>query len=108
MPASPKRSKQGGGRIFTNSHADHIEGGEKAKVEVGRHNVQADAIVVATNTPINDMFAIHTKQAPYMTYVIGARVPKGSVTDALYWDTLKAYHYVRIQPMPAATWARGL
>jgi len=47
------------------------------------------------------MVAIHTKQAPYMTYVIGARVPKGSVTDALYWDTLKAYHYVRIQPMPA-------
>jgi Rieske Fe-S protein len=32
-----------------------------------------------------------------MTYVVGARVPKGSVTDALYWDTLKAYHYVRLQ-----------
>jgi glycine/D-amino acid oxidase-like deaminating enzyme/nitrite reductase/ring-hydroxylating ferredoxin subunit len=94
--------KQNGGRIFTNSHADHIEGGEQAKVEVGRHNVRADAIVVATNTPVNDMFAIHTKQAPYMTYVVGARVPKGSVTDALYWDTLEAYHYVRIQPMPAA------
>jgi len=93
--------KEGGGRIFTNSHVDHIEGGDKAQVEVGRHHVRADAIVVATNTPINDMFAIHTKQAPYMTYVVGARVPKGSVTDALYWDTLKAYHYVRIQPMSA-------
>jgi glycine/D-amino acid oxidase-like deaminating enzyme/nitrite reductase/ring-hydroxylating ferredoxin subunit len=93
--------KQNGGRIYTNSHADHIEGGDKAKVEVGRHNVRAGAVVVATNTPINDMFAIHTKQAPYMTYVVGARVPKGSVTDALYWDTLKAYHYIRLQPMPA-------
>jgi glycine/D-amino acid oxidase-like deaminating enzyme/nitrite reductase/ring-hydroxylating ferredoxin subunit len=93
--------KERGGRIFTNTHADHIEGGEQAKVEVGRHNVRADAVVVATNTPINDLFAIHTKQAPYMTYVIGARVPEGSVTDALYWDTLKAYHYVRIQPMPS-------
>jgi glycine/D-amino acid oxidase-like deaminating enzyme/nitrite reductase/ring-hydroxylating ferredoxin subunit len=92
--------KQGSGRIFTNSHVDHVEGGEKAKVEVGRHHVRADAIVVATNVPINDMFAIHTKQAPYMSYVIGARIPKGSVADALYWDTLKAYHYVRIQPMP--------
>jgi glycine/D-amino acid oxidase-like deaminating enzyme/nitrite reductase/ring-hydroxylating ferredoxin subunit len=93
--------KQDGCRIFTNTHADHIEGGKRAKVEVGRHNVRADAVVVATNAPINDLFAIHTKQAPYMTYVIGARVPKGSVTDALYWDTFKAYHYVRIQPMPA-------
>lgn len=94
--------KQAGGRIFTNSHVDHVEGGEKAKVTVGRHHVHAEAIVVATNVPINDRLAIHTKQAPYMTYVIGARVPEGSVTDALYWDSLKAYHYVRIQHMPAA------
>jgi len=94
-----KAIKRGGGRIYTNSHADHVEGGKEAKVEVGRHKVRADAIVVATNTPINDLVAIHTKQAPYMSYVIGARVPKGSVTDALYWDTLEAYHYVRIQPM---------
>jgi len=87
------------GRIYTNSHADHIEGGDNAKVDVGSHTVRADAVVVATNTPINDMVAIHTKQAPYMTYVIGARIPKGSVTDALYWDTLHAYHYVRLQAL---------
>src|SRR5262249_6689845 len=56
-------------------------------------------VVVATNAPINDRYVIHTKQAPYMTYVIGARVPRRSVPDALYWDTLDAYHYVRLQPM---------
>jgi glycine/D-amino acid oxidase-like deaminating enzyme/nitrite reductase/ring-hydroxylating ferredoxin subunit len=99
LAAVAEAFKEAGGRIFTNSHADHVEGGEKAKVDVGNHHVSAGAIVVATNVPINDMYAIHPKQAPYMTYVIGARVPKGSVTDALYWDTLKAYHYVRIQPM---------
>jgi len=32
-----------------------------------------------------------------MTYVIGAGVPQGSVTKALYWDTPDPYHYVRIQ-----------
>ena len=32
----------------------------------------AAAVVVATNTPINDLVAIHTKQAPYLTYAIGA------------------------------------
>jgi glycine/D-amino acid oxidase-like deaminating enzyme/nitrite reductase/ring-hydroxylating ferredoxin subunit len=88
---------QNGGHIFTNSHAGFIEGGAEAKVRVGDHTVTADAVVVATNSPINDRFAIHTKQAPYMTYVVGARVPPGSVTDALYWDTLDAYHYVRLQ-----------
>ena len=61
--------------------------------------VKAGAVVVATNTPINDMVAIHTKQAPYLTYAIGVRVPRDSVTRALYWDTLEAYHYVRVKPM---------
>lgn len=98
---------ESGGQIYTNSHADHIEGGKEAKVEVGSHKVKTNAVVVATNVPINDMFAIHTKQAPYMTYVIGARIPKGSVTDALYWDTLDAYHYVRIQSMHDADGKHG-
>ena len=47
--------------------------------------------------PINDRVAIHTKQAAYPTYVIGARVPRGSITKALYWDTLDPYHYIRLQ-----------
>ena len=89
--------KRRGGRIFTNSHADSVEGGSTARVQVGAHEVRADAVVVATNSPINDLLVIHTKQAPYMTYVIGARVPHGAVTDALYWDTLDPYHYVRLE-----------
>jgi glycine/D-amino acid oxidase-like deaminating enzyme/nitrite reductase/ring-hydroxylating ferredoxin subunit len=92
--------KKQGGKICTNSHADSIDGGEQAKVKVGDFTVTASAVVVATNTPVNDRFAIHTKQFPYMTYVIGARVPRGSVADALYWDTLDAYHYVRLQELP--------
>jgi Rieske Fe-S protein len=59
--------------------------------------VNCEVIVVATNTPVNDRVAIHTKQAPYVTYVIGARVPKDSVMRALYWDTGDPYHYVRLQ-----------
>ncbi len=100
LSAVAEAIKKGGGHIYTNSHADQVEGGKEAKVSVGQHTVRAGAIVVATNAPINDRVAIHTKQAPYMTYVLGARVPAGSVTDALYWDTLAHdYHYVRLQPM---------
>jgi glycine/D-amino acid oxidase-like deaminating enzyme/nitrite reductase/ring-hydroxylating ferredoxin subunit len=86
-----------GGRIYTNSHVDRVDGGSDAKVHVGRHRVHCDAVVVATNCPINDLFAVHTKQAPYLTYVIGLRVPKGSVPTALYWDTHDPYHYIRLQ-----------
>jgi glycine/D-amino acid oxidase-like deaminating enzyme len=60
--------------------------------------VRAGAVVIATNSPIDPKIAIHTKQAPYRTYVFAAPVPKGSIDDALYWDTADPYHYVRLQP----------
>jgi Rieske Fe-S protein len=44
------------------------------------------------------MLVIHTKQAPYATYAIGASIPAGSVSPALFWDTLDPYHYIRVQP----------
>ena len=90
--------KEKGGRIFTQTHATEIEGGKKARVETtGGGVVTAAAVVVATNTPVNDLIAIHTKQSAYQTYVIGARIPKGSVTRGLYWDTPDPYHYLRIE-----------
>jgi glycine/D-amino acid oxidase-like deaminating enzyme/nitrite reductase/ring-hydroxylating ferredoxin subunit len=99
-----KAIKRDGGRIFTQSHADEISGGTEATVNIGKHTVSAGAIIVATNTPINDLVAIHTKQAPYMTYVIAGRVPRGSVPPGLYWDTgaisqgrPAPYHYIRLQ-----------
>ena len=85
-----------GGRIHCSSHAEHVEGGVPALVHVGRRVVTADHVVVATNVPVNDRVAIHLKQAPYMTYVIAARVPPGSVPQALAWDTGDPYHYVRM------------
>jgi glycine/D-amino acid oxidase-like deaminating enzyme/nitrite reductase/ring-hydroxylating ferredoxin subunit len=87
-----------GGRIHTGAHADSIEGGTPAVVRCGAHAIAADAVVVATNVPVNDRVAIHTKQAPYMTYVIGARIPRDSVPSVLSWDTGDPYHYVRIAP----------
>ena len=75
---------RGGGHIYTDTHAERIDGGPPAKIQAANHTVSADAVVVATNAPVNDLFAIHTKQAPYMTYVIGARVPRGAVPKALY------------------------
>ena len=86
-----------GGRIYTETHAAKIEGGILARIETQEgHTVRASAVVVATNTPVNDLLAIHTKQAAYRTYVIGANVPAGSISKGLYWDTPHPYHYVRL------------
>jgi glycine/D-amino acid oxidase-like deaminating enzyme/nitrite reductase/ring-hydroxylating ferredoxin subunit len=87
-----------GGKIYTGVHAERIEDGEPAKVTTsGGHTIHADNVVVCTNTPVNDWLIIHSKQAAYRTYVIGARVPKGSVPHGLYWDTPNPYHYIRLQ-----------
>lgn len=72
--------------------------GEVTVETAAGNKVRAGLAVVATNSPINDLMAIHTKQAPYRTYVLAVPVPKGSVSDALFWDTEDPYHYVRLQP----------
>ncbi len=87
-----------GGRVYAHTHATRVEGGERAHVETsGGAIIASDAVVVATNTPINDQLVIHTKQAPYRTYVVGARVPSASLPSLLLWDSLEDYHYVRVQ-----------
>jgi glycine/D-amino acid oxidase-like deaminating enzyme/nitrite reductase/ring-hydroxylating ferredoxin subunit len=83
-----------GGQVFSGAHAVPSAAGLK----VGAHTVRSQSIVFATNSPVNDRVAIHTKQAPYMTYVVGLRVPSGAVPSQLAWDTGDPYHYVRIAP----------
>jgi glycine/D-amino acid oxidase-like deaminating enzyme/nitrite reductase/ring-hydroxylating ferredoxin subunit len=96
MTALAAAIEQRGGRIFTGTHVTKIEGGAVASVRTNGPTVSSEYVVVATNTPVNDLVAIHTKQAAYRSYVVGARIPRASVTRALYWDTSDPYHYLRI------------
>ena len=92
--------ERAGGVIYGGSRVEKIEGGSPAMVTTENEcTVAADDVVVCTNGSISDMMVTHIKQAPYRTFVVAFRVPKGSVPDALYWDTADPYHYVRIQPM---------
>jgi len=89
-----------GGRIHPDTPVvgvEEMDGAVLVKTQSGLE-VMADAAIIATNSPINDWIAIHTKQAPYRTYAIAAKAPAGAIPDALYWDTLDPYHYVRLQP----------
>jgi glycine/D-amino acid oxidase-like deaminating enzyme/nitrite reductase/ring-hydroxylating ferredoxin subunit len=91
-----------GGRIFTESRAENIT---KEGATVNGYKVKASQIVVATNSPVNDMVTMHTKQYPYRTYVIAASIRKGTLPYSLWWDTgdqlskwvTKPYHYVRLE-----------
>jgi glycine/D-amino acid oxidase-like deaminating enzyme/nitrite reductase/ring-hydroxylating ferredoxin subunit len=97
-----------GGRIHTATHVTHVEGaveGASMAQILTRDGpiVRANAVVIATNTPINDRVTIHTKQAAYRTYALAAPIRRGSVFKALYWDTTDPYHYVRLQPRDGDT-----
>lgn len=89
-----------GGKIFTHTHASKIEDsneeeGKKVKVKCGDLTITADNAVVATNSPISDYVAIHTKQIANRTYVIAAQIPDEKLKEGLYWDTDEPYHYIR-------------
>ncbi len=101
-----KAMRQMGGKIFTQTRAEKIECGPPACVTThGQFTIIARDVVVATNTPFNDLVTLHTKQAPYMSYVLAFRILRGNVPRALYWDTEDPYHYFRMQPLPAETGA---
>jgi glycine/D-amino acid oxidase-like deaminating enzyme/nitrite reductase/ring-hydroxylating ferredoxin subunit len=90
-----------GVRFFRDSAVEEIsEDDGVVLVKTPRGAVRAEHAVVATNSSISDRFAIHTKTAPYRTYVMAFEIPRGALPDALYWDTEDPYHYVRLQPGP--------
>lgn len=87
-----------GGKIFNHTHINHFEEDSYCLVRTQSWaEITSHSVIVATCTPINDRFFIHTKQAPYRTYVIGTSIPKDSVPKGLYWDTADPYHYIRVQ-----------
>jgi glycine/D-amino acid oxidase-like deaminating enzyme/nitrite reductase/ring-hydroxylating ferredoxin subunit len=96
-----------GGRIFTGTRVVKVEDGDHVRIETSKgHSISAEAAIVATNCPINDRLVIHSKQAPYATYVLTLRVTR-EVEQVLLWDTAETaeeekqtvgpipYHYLR-------------
>ena len=54
-----------GGRLYGGVRATKVTGGDSAEVETAQGpTIRARNVVVATNVPFVDLFAIHTKQAP--------------------------------------------
>jgi glycine/D-amino acid oxidase-like deaminating enzyme/nitrite reductase/ring-hydroxylating ferredoxin subunit len=87
-----------GGQIYCDTRALTIDSDHSIQVISTRGGkIRAQAVVVATHTPFNDRVVMHTKQAAYMTYVIGIRVPKGSIPHILMWDTGDPYYYLRLE-----------
>ncbi|CAL5220892.1 g2983 [Coccomyxa viridis] len=82
-----------GGRIFENTrvmNTDKTYVKTKDGKEVGTPN-----IVLATSSPLHHNLAIHSRQHPYRSYIVGLRIPEDGWKEGQYWDTAKPFHYVR-------------
>ena len=90
-----------GSHVFENSEASAFEEKPLA-VKVGDRKVRCEFMFIATHNPLmgnTGMFSatlFQTKLALYTSYVLGAKVPAGTVPEALYWDTGDPYYYLRI------------
>src|SRR5438067_3013318 len=91
--------EKNGGRIYGGTaYVGHDEQSDCIVLRTENGQViRAGSALFATNSPVNDRVAIHTKQVPMRTYAMAGHIPAGSVEDALIWDTLWPYHYARLQ-----------
>jgi glycine/D-amino acid oxidase-like deaminating enzyme/nitrite reductase/ring-hydroxylating ferredoxin subunit len=95
--------RENGGQIFEHSAAEEFRDDPRA-VKVNGHWIQAGDIVIATHNPLVGVAGLtsatvfQTKLALYTTYAVAARVKRGTVPDALFWDTADPYHYLRLAP----------
>ncbi|KAL3690568.1 hypothetical protein R1sor_016877 [Riccia sorocarpa] len=99
----PLRFTQGLAKVFKEKYGGHIyeetsvvdHNVTTATTSEG-HKVSAEAVVLATNSPITRNVVLHGRQYGSRTYLVGLKAPSGRYTRASWWDTGKPYHYVRL------------
>jgi glycine/D-amino acid oxidase-like deaminating enzyme/nitrite reductase/ring-hydroxylating ferredoxin subunit len=90
-----------GGQIFETSEATEFSD-EPLGVKANGYWVRCRDIVIATHNPrvgVSSTAAatmFQTKLALYTSYVVAGQVPRGTLPDALFWDTADPYHYIRL------------
>jgi len=91
-----------GGRIFEHSEAEEFRESPLG-VKANGHWVSCGDIVLATHNPLVGIESMasasvfQTKLALYTSYVVAGRIPRGTVPDALFWDSGDPYRYVRLE-----------
>jgi glycine/D-amino acid oxidase-like deaminating enzyme/nitrite reductase/ring-hydroxylating ferredoxin subunit len=90
-----------GSHIHEHTESDEIVD-DPLSIKAGGHTISCDYVIIATHTPligktnIVSATVFQSKLFLYSSYVIGGRVPPGTIPDALFWDTADPYHYLRL------------
>ncbi|PYK70563.1 MAG: FAD-dependent oxidoreductase [Verrucomicrobia bacterium] len=96
-------TSQGGLQVFEKTAAAEFDA-EKRRVKANGHWIAFDRVAILTNNPLVGLASMtaatlfQTKLSLYSSYVLGARVPSGSLPVALFWDLKEPYDYLRVDP----------
>jgi len=91
-----------GCQVFESTEIDEVVGTPITATTKDGHRIHCEHVFVATHVPLqgkNNLLSatiLQSKLAPYNSYVIGGWVPRGTVDEALYWDTGDPYDYMRV------------
>jgi glycine/D-amino acid oxidase-like deaminating enzyme/nitrite reductase/ring-hydroxylating ferredoxin subunit len=94
-----------GSHVFEKSAATEFDA-KKRRAQINGNWISFGRVVMATNNPLVGLAGIasatllQTKLSLYTSYALGARVPPGTVPEALFWDTRDPYDYLRVDRHP--------
>lgn len=85
-------------QVFEGTHINDIHQDEKKSWKLitdSGFTIDCKNLIVATNTPVNNRFHIHTRQYAYRTYAMAFKLSQPVKEEFLLWDTEDPYHYIR-------------
>jgi glycine/D-amino acid oxidase-like deaminating enzyme/nitrite reductase/ring-hydroxylating ferredoxin subunit len=91
-----------GCQIYEQTEIQEIEGTPITATTRDGHRIHCEHLLIATHVPLQGKAGLlpatvlQSKLAPYTSYVVGGWVPRGTVHEALFWDTGDPYDYLRV------------
>jgi len=102
LHALAQRAAAAGAQIFEETPAEEFASAPRS-VKANGWIIRYDRLVLATHVPLQGPHnlvhgpLLQTKLAAYSTYALGARLPAGTLPEALFWDTADPYRYLRVE-----------
>ncbi len=94
-----------GSQVFEHTAFEDVEE-DPMTVCAGGRRIRCEYLVIATHNPLMGKKSLlpatlfQSKLSLYTSYVLGARLPKGQLSEALFWDTSEPYYYLRVDSKP--------
>lgn len=81
-------------QFYEHTRVTNVEEGTPCRVTTEHGVVLARKVVLATHSPLGLRLSVHTRVAPYRSYVVAARLAE-PLADGFFFDNEEPYHYLR-------------